>query len=74
MHHLSKPLNRRSLCTMLCGCAAAACFAPARSALAWTTTVQKTVDKLAKIKGCFVDSNNANLLLGANMVDRKSVG
>ncbi|MCB1529259.1 MAG: hypothetical protein KDJ45_16370 [Hyphomicrobiaceae bacterium] len=68
MHHLSKPLNRRSLCTMLCGCAAAACFAPARSALAWTTTVQKTVDKLAKIKGCFVDSNNANLLLGANMV------
>lgn len=30
--------------------------------------VQEKVGRLRQIKGCFVDSNNANLLLGANMV------
>lgn len=34
--------------------------------------VQAPVTSIAKIKGCFVDSNNANLVLGANMVTGRS--
>ena len=61
-------IDRRVLLHRLCGCSAAMLLAPATAPAEWTTTVQKKVDQLRQIKGCFVDSNNADLLLGANMV------
>lgn len=65
--------DRRIVLKALCGCCTATL--PAFPAIAGKTpaAVQDKVARLGQIKGCFVDSNNADLLLGANLVTgRKS--
>lgn len=59
-------LDRRFLLQGLAGCTCCALARVPQSAA--TGAVQDKVANLGQIKGCFVDSNNANLLLGANLV------
>ncbi len=48
-------------------CCSAACAISGLHAAAGST-VQEKVGRLGQIRGCFVDKNNSNLLLGANLV------
>ena len=56
--------DRRYVLLGVCSCAACT-LSPFSLAAA---PLQEKVAKLSQIKGCFVDSNNASLVLGANMV------
>lgn len=58
-------IDRRVLLLRGAACCACSALLPAPPAAAKT---QAKVSSLKEIKGCFVDSNNANLLLGANLV------
>lgn len=58
--------NRRVMLQGLC--CSAACSLGGVHVKAGPATVQEKVGGLSEIRGCFVDRNNANLLLGANMV------
>ncbi|MGE0854555.1 MAG: hypothetical protein AB7L18_00535, partial [Hyphomicrobiaceae bacterium] len=61
-----RALDRRTVALGL-GCCLC-CGGSASPALAQTTTSQAKASKLKDIKGCFIEQNNANLMLGANVV------
>lgn len=66
------PCDRRTVLKSLCGCTAAIVLPPVPATAKPAAAVQDKVARIGQIKGCFVDSNNADLLLGANLVTGKS--
>lgn len=64
----SMRLHRRQVLQSLCSCAAVSVLGSSAVARG----IQEQVARLGQIKGCFVDKNNSNLILGANMVTGKA--